>query len=214
MKITLNGIALKIAVPAMILTTAISTGFVLDPGRPETPGISHNIHNGKERIHIQLLGVNDFHGQLNVTREINGRSVGRADYLAAYLKNRKAENKNTLIVHAGDMVGASAPVSSFLQDEPSIEVLNQIGFDVGTLGNHEFDQGVEEMKRLIQGGYNSKSEYFKGAQFPYLSANVLNTKTNLPIFSPYKITKIDDIPIGFIGVVTDDTPTMVRSEND
>lgn len=209
MKITLNGIALKFTIPAMILTTVISAGFVLDSERPETPGTTHNIHNGKERIHIQLLGVNDFHGQLNVTREMNGRSVGRADYLAAYLKNRKAENKNTLIVHAGDMVGASAPVSSFLQDEPTIEVLNQIGFDVGTLGNHEFDQGLEEMKRLIQGGYNRKSEYFKGVQFPYLSANVLNTKTNTPIFSPYKITIIDNIPIGFIGVVTDDTPTMV-----
>ncbi|MFC4799671.1 bifunctional metallophosphatase/5'-nucleotidase [Neobacillus sp. GCM10023253] len=211
MKGALNGNAIRKAVPALILTTVFSAAFVLDSGRPETTGISRIIETGQSRIHVQLLGVNDFHGQLNVTREVNGRPVGRADYLAAYLKERKAKNKNTLIVHAGDMVGASAPVSSLLQEEPSIDVLNQIGFDIGTLGNHEFDRGVKEMLRLIRGGFNQKSEYFIGAGFPYLCANVLNAKTNSPILPPYKIMKIAGIPIGFIGVVTDDTPSMVDS---
>ncbi|WP_284035751.1 bifunctional metallophosphatase/5'-nucleotidase [Neobacillus sp. 114] len=211
MKGALNGNAIRKAVPALILTTVFSAAFVLDSGRPETTGISRIIETGQSRIHVQLLGVNDFHGQLNVTREVNGRPVGRADYLAAYLKERKAENKNTLIVHAGDMVGASAPVSSLLQEEPAIDVLNRIGFDIGTLGNHEFDRGVKEMLRLIRGGFNQKSEFFIGAGFPYLCANVLNAKTNSPLFPPYKIMKVAGVPIGFIGVVTDDTPSMVDS---
>ncbi|WP_423798355.1 bifunctional metallophosphatase/5'-nucleotidase [Neobacillus sp. SAB-20_R2A] len=212
MKGALNGNAIRKAVPALILTTVFSAAFVLDSGRPETTGISHSIETGQSRIHVQLLGVNDFHGQLNVTREVNGRPVGRGDYLAAYLKERKAENKNTLLVHAGDMVGASAPVSSLFQEEPAIHVLNKIGFDIGTLGNHEFDRGTKEMLRLIRGGFNQRSEYFIGAGFPYLCANVLNAKTNSPIFPPYKIMKVAGVPIGFIGVVSDDTPSMVDSK--
>ncbi|MDW2799439.1 metallophosphoesterase, partial [Clostridium boliviensis] len=91
----------------------------------------------KRYVDVQILGINDFHGQLNVTQQVEGKPVGRADYLAAHLKRRAAENKNTLIVHAGDMVGASAPISALLQDEPTIEFLNRIGVDVGTVGNHE-----------------------------------------------------------------------------
>ncbi len=56
------------------------------------------------------------------------------------------------MLHAGDAVGASRPVSALLQDEPTIRFINEIGFDLGTVGNHEFDEGVAEMKRLIDGG--------------------------------------------------------------
>src|SRR5699024_8787496 len=103
-------------------------------------------------VDLQLLSINDLHGQLNVTDTIDGKQVGGADVLATYLKERAADNKNTWMVHVGDAVGASAPVSALLQDEPTIEILNEIGFDLGTIGNHEFDEGVEEMLRLIHGG--------------------------------------------------------------
>lgn len=52
-----------------------------------------------------------------------------------------------------------------LQDEPTIEFLNDLKFDVGTIGNHEFDEGIDEMKRLIYGGYHEKTGNFKGANF-------------------------------------------------
>jgi len=160
-------------------------------------------------IDVQLLGINDFHGQLNVTRKIGGREVGRADYLAAYLKQREAENKNTLLVHAGDAVGASPPVSALLQDEPTIEVLNKLGFDVGTLGNHEFDEGTAEMLRLIHGGYHPATGDFAGADFPYVSANVVDKETKKPILPPYVIKRVNGMPIGFVGVTLTDTPSIV-----
>ncbi|WP_031409439.1 bifunctional metallophosphatase/5'-nucleotidase [Geobacillus vulcani] len=169
----------------------------------EPPASSHRY------IEVQLLGINDFHGQLNVTRKVGGREVGRADYLAAYLKQREAENKNTLLVHAGDAVGASPPVSALLQDEPTIEVLNKLGFDVGTLGNHEFDEGVAEMLRLIHGGYHPATGDFSGADFPYVSANVVDKETKQPILPPYVIKRVNGMPIGFIGVTLTDTPSIV-----
>lgn len=160
-------------------------------------------------IPIQLLGINDLHGQLNVTRNVNGKPAGRVDYLAAYLKQREAENKNTLLIQNGDMVGASPPVSALLQDEPTIEILNKLGFDIGTVGNHEFDEGVTELLRLIKGGSHPKTGKFAGSNFPWIVANVIDEKTGKTILPPYHVIKVNGMPIGFIGVVTTETPTVV-----
>lgn len=160
---------------------------------------------------LQLLGINDFHGQLD-TFNIS-LNAGGIEYLSAYLKQREAQNPNTLLVHAGDIVGASSPVSALLQDEPTITLLNEMGFDVGTVGNHEFDEGVTEMMRLINGGSHPKTvdKYgsFAGANFPYVAANVVNSTTNQPILQPYHIEQVNGVPIGFIGVALSDTPNIV-----
>lgn len=158
---------------------------------------------------IQLLVINDFHGQLNVTRQVNGQPAGRADYLAAYLRQHAAENEHTILLHAGDMIGASPPVSALLQDEPTIEFLNVMGFDIGTVGNHEFDEGAEELLRLIYGGKPSATEGFSGSRFPWIAANIISNQTGKPILPPYKILKRSGMPIGFIGVIMKETPSMV-----
>jgi 5'-nucleotidase len=201
---------LKTAVPALMLSAMITSGNVFAAGQAGNEGKQRKEDAHPHRyMDVQLLGINDFHGQLEVTRNVGGRAVGRADYLAAYLKQREAENKNTLLVHAGDAVGASSPVSALLQDEPTIEFLNKLDFDVGVPGNHEFDEGVDEMLRLIYGGAHPKTGYFRGANFPYVSANVIDKKTGKPILPPYVIKKVKGIPIGFIGVTLSDTPSIV-----
>jgi 2',3'-cyclic-nucleotide 2'-phosphodiesterase / 3'-nucleotidase / 5'-nucleotidase len=174
-------------------------------------------------VHVQLLGINDFHGQLDTWRAIKdstGKVVdysGGIEYLGAYLKKYEAENPaNTLMLSAGDLVGASPPVSALLQDEPTIRFMNELGFDVGTIGNHEFDEGVQEMKRLIYGGYNAKTaQYeakygkFTGSTMDYVVANVVDEKTNEPILPPYVVKTVNGVKIGFIGVVTTETPSIV-----
>jgi 5'-nucleotidase len=201
---------LKTAVPAFLLSAMITSTnvFAAEHAGDEGKRLKADAHQHRY-IDVQLLGINDFHGQLDVTRNVGGRAVGRADYLAAYLKQREAENKNTLLVHAGDMVGASSPVSALLQDEPTIEFLNKLGFDVGTPGNHEFDEGVDEMLRLIYGGVHTATGYFPGADFPYVCANVIDKETGKPILPPYIIKRINGVRIGFIGVTLSDTPTIV-----
>lgn len=144
---------------------------------------------------------------------VSGTKAGSAEYLAAYLKKYKQENTNTLLVHAGDMVGGSPPISSQFQDEPTIEFLNLLHFDVGTPGNHELDEGVNEMKRLIHGGFNKKTGYFQGANTAYSSANIIDRKSGTPLLPPYVIKQMDGIDIGFIGVVTKETNMYVSPEN-
>ncbi|WP_338453372.1 5'-nucleotidase C-terminal domain-containing protein [Niallia oryzisoli] len=194
---------MKKLIPALVLSTSL-LGTTVSAAPPEHSNFK------KRYIPVQLLGVNDFHGQLDVYRTVGGRQVGGAEYLAAYLKKYQAEaKKNTLMVEVGDAVGASAPTSALLQDEPTIEFLNELGFDVGTVGNHEFDEGVEEMMRLIYGGEHEVTGTFEGANFPITVANVMDKETGEHILPPYVIKKVNGMPIGFIGVVTTETPDIV-----
>jgi 5'-nucleotidase len=141
--------------------------------------------------HIQLLGVNDFHGHLEPEGEVGG-----AAWLAAHLDRAAAARPSgtTIRVNAGDMVGASPLVSSHFHDEPTYEAMNLMDFDVGTVGNHEFDEGGEEMLRLIG-----------KARFPYLAANTL-TRDGRPVLPPYRIVDRGGVKVGFIGVTTTSTP--------
>jgi 5'-nucleotidase len=193
---------------------------------------------------IQLLGVNDFHGNLeplatsertyssaptgNVEGQItcDGGAAGGAAYLDAYMDQYAALNPdNTIRVHAGDMVGGSPLISSYFHDEPTIEATNLMEFDVGTLGNHEFDEGGQEMLRLIDGGQrddglqykedasgqlvNTSDPDFAGADYPYISANVVYADTGELVLDPYTIVERDGVKVGFIGVTTEETPDIV-----
>lgn len=175
----------------------------------------YQLYELDQNVQVQLLGINDLHGQLDYSTKVNGEVVGGIEYLAAYLKQREALNPNTLMLHAGDAVGASRPVSALLQDEPTIRFLNEIGFDLGTIGNHEFDEGVAEMLRLIEGGThkNTVEKYgkFEGASFPYVAANVVYEKSGKLVLDPYVIKEVAGVKIGFIGVVTTDTPNIVTA---
>ncbi len=186
----------------------------------------HGPRKGKE-IPVQILGFNDFHGQLS-PRVVSGRPAGGAAVLASYLKAASAgKEERTFIVHAGDFVGASPPNSALLQDEPAISFLNALtskhcsyhrlwNFDcnvIGTLGNHEFDEGKSELLRLIDGGNHASGPFldaaWRGARYGFVSANVVDTKTGKTILPPYAIRNIEGVPIAFIGAVLKETPTIV-----
>lgn len=177
--------------------------------------------------HVKILGFNDFHGALE-QRTLFGRPVGGAAVLGAYLESSAAAAKDgTIIVHAGDHVGATPPVSALLQDEPSISFLNMLANKacsrenkmeprcniVGTLGNHEFDEGVSEMLRLVNGGNHPNGPFlnpeWKGTAFPYVIANVVYESSNDPVLPPYVIKRVNGMPVGFIGIVLKETPTIV-----
>jgi 2',3'-cyclic-nucleotide 2'-phosphodiesterase/3'-nucleotidase/5'-nucleotidase len=164
-------------------------------------------------VKVQLLGMNDLHGKIDITAtdpKRPGMKFGRADYFAAYLRQHEAANPNTILMHSGDMVGGSSPVSALMQDEPTVEIMNSLGFDVGTLGNHEFDEGVDEMLRLIKGGdHPNGTPNYKGMNFPVVAANVEYKDTGLLVLDPYVIKEVGGQKIGFIGVVTTAVPNIV-----
>ena len=109
-------------------------------------------------VELQLLGVNDFHSHLEPPRQ----GLGGAAWLAAHLDRAERSHRGrTIRVHAGDMVGATPLVSSHFHDEPGVEAMNRMKFDVGTLGNHEFDEGAAEALRLVRGGRREGPEAIK-----------------------------------------------------
>ncbi|PMU58239.1 2',3'-cyclic-nucleotide 2'-phosphodiesterase, partial [Pseudomonas sp. GP01-A3] len=126
------------------------------------------------------------------------------------MKQREATSPNTLLVHAGDMIGGSPLISALFQDEPTVEVMEAMGFDVGTVGNHEFDEGIDELKRMINGGEHPKgTKGYDGMNFPVIAANAYDTSTGQLITQPYAIKEVGGKKIGFIGVVTQETPSMI-----
>ena len=181
-------------------------------------------------IPVRLIAFNDFHGHLESGENAidvpdpakPGRTtplrVGGAARLATLIARLRAEQPSNVVVSSGDLVGASPLVSGLFHDEPTIEVMNAIGIDFSVVGNHEFDRGVGELKRLAQGGCSAAiSEHklscnrgpYAGARFPYIAANVLDRVTEQPIFAPTFVKVIDGVRIGFIGAVTRSTPGIV-----
>ena len=169
-------------------------------------------------LKVKLLGFNDFHGQLSTGKLVSSRPVGSAGVLSAYLKAAQTGIENqTIIVHAGDHVGASPAASALLQDEPSIQWLTMLANSActygDTLGNHEFDEGKTELLRLLNGGNHLSGPFledpYKGARVPYVSANVVDEVTRRPILPPYVIKRVQGVPIAFVGAVLEATPTIV-----
>ncbi len=166
-----------------------------------------------ELVKVQLLGVNDLHGQLDTVTKLGSTLAGHMEYTAAALRQEEATNPNTLILHSGDMIGGSPLISALFQDEPTVEVLESIGFDAGTLGNHEFDEGIDELRRMINGGDHPNGTVgYDGMNFPLVAANAYDTKDGELITDPYTVFTVGGQKIGVIGVVTQETPSMIVQE--
>ncbi|MFF5143406.1 bifunctional metallophosphatase/5'-nucleotidase [Streptomyces sp. NPDC013157] len=193
-------------------------------------GTGHGHHGPSRYQDVQLLSFNDLHGNLEPPSGSSGRvteaqadgttktiDAGGVEYLATHLRQARKGKEYSVTAAGGDMVGASPLVSGLFHDEPTIEALNKLDLDVTTVGNHEFDEGAKELARLQNGGchptdgcYTDKK--FKGADFPYLAANVLDEKTDKPILKPYWVWQKKDVRIGFIGVTLEGTPGIVSAD--
>ena len=180
----------------------------------------------KKDTKVQLLAINDFHGNLQPPSGSSGRiatsattnvDAGGVEYLATWIKRLRMTNSNTVTVGAGDLIGASPLISGLFHDEPTIEAMNKIGLNVTGVGNHEFDEGLQELRRMQNGGCHpvdgcQDGDPFGGALFRYLAANVFATATNKTIFPPYKIVRVGGKAgprIAFIGLTLQGTPQIV-----
>ncbi|MBV8634837.1 MAG: bifunctional metallophosphatase/5'-nucleotidase [Burkholderiaceae bacterium] len=174
---------------------------------------------------VHLVALNDFHGNLEAsTYRYTGADhvqhtvkAGGVETLAAALHAWRKEDGQLLLVGAGDLVGASPPLSSMWADEPSIEALNGLGLRVSSVGNHEFDPGRVELLRQQNGGCASPrpdkacqfEKTFTGAHFSYLAANVIDKASGKPILPAYDIEQAHGVKIAFIGAVLKDTASIV-----
>jgi 5'-nucleotidase len=175
------------------------------------------IQQGSE-VEVQLLALNDFHGNILPPTGSSGRvgtvNAGGAEYLATHVRTLSDANRNTFVVSAGDLIGASPLLSALFHDEPTIEAMNMIGLDLNAVGNHEFDEGTTELLRMQNGGCHpvdgcQDGDPFEGADFKFLAANVVNHDTQQTLFPPYTIEHFSGAKIAFIGMTLEGTPNIV-----
>ena len=179
---------------------------------------------------IKIIAFNDFHGQLEspgALRQTPSSSalttvaVGGVDWMAGYVTDLKRQNPNAVVVSAGDIIGATPLLSSLFHDEGTIETMNRLGLDFNAVGNHEFDEGQSELKRMQNGGCHPTNRNtcrgtevgtpvpFEGAKFRFLAANVMEAATGQTVFPAYAIKKVGGIRIGFIGMTLKETVSLV-----
>ena len=177
-----------------------------------------------QRTEVQLLAINDFHGRLEASGDFvpvtraDGSTfnvpLGGAAYLSGAIKSLRTDKSIT--VAAGDLIGATPIASALFLDEPTIEALNLMGLEYSALGNHEFDKGVEELKRIQDGGCMQFTPLtpcglgkpYEGADFTYLGANVFAPDgTNL--FPDAVIHDLGDVQVGIIGLPLSTVPSLV-----
>ncbi len=151
-------------------------------------------------VNLQLLSVNDFHGRLESPATVGGQPVGGAAQLTGLVNQLRAQNPNTAFVSAGDNIGASTFISAIDEDNPTLDVLNRAGLVASAVGNHEFDKGIVD----LTGRVASRSA------FPYLGANVY--RGNQRVLPAYSVTTLGGVRVGFVGVVTEQTGSLVSPD--
>ncbi len=194
---------------------------------------SDGAHDLANVVELRIIAFNDFHGHLepgdNVIAAPDPRHAGAsialrtggAAFLATHIDRLRAAARNSVVISAGDLIGASPLESALFRDEPTVEAMNLIGLDLNAAGNHEFDQGVDELRRLALGGCADKPRGvtrtcanpagpYAGARFPFLSANV-RAADGQTLFAPSLVKTFDGVAVGFIGAVTRSTPGITIS---
>ncbi|MEU3960155.1 bifunctional metallophosphatase/5'-nucleotidase [Streptomyces buecherae] len=218
--------AAVLAAAAGVLATALPAGADTETA---ARGANHGGHG--RTVDVQLLSFNDLHGTLEPPQGSAGTvtqtqpdgttkaiPAGGVEYLATSLREAREGHRYSVTAAGGDMIGASPLLSGLFHDEPSVEAMNKLGLDVSAVGNHEFDEGSAELKRIQNGGCHPKDgcyetgKRFPGADFPYLAANVTSEKTGKPILRPYTVWEHEGVRIGFIGVTLEGTPDVVTAE--
>ncbi|MFE2057544.1 bifunctional metallophosphatase/5'-nucleotidase [Streptomyces sp. NPDC059446] len=218
------------ALAAVAGLTTVGALVAAMPAGAHDRGHGHGHGHPSRTVDVQLLSFNDLHGNLEPPAGSAGtvsetqadgtvKSVpaGGVEYLATSLRTARKGHPYSVTAAGGDMVGASPLLSGLFHDEPTIEALNGLDLDVTAVGNHEFDEGATELGRLQNGGCHpvegcyEKGKKFKGADFPYLAANVTSEKTGKPVLKPYTVWKKNGVKIGFIGVTLEGTPNIVTA---
>jgi 5'-nucleotidase len=159
----------------------------------------HHESPSQRTVDVQILGLNETHGQLTPPLRRSGRLAGSAAILAAYLEREEAENpRRTLILDSGDFM-QGPPISSFFEGASTVEVFNEIGVDGVAVGNHEFDYGQDALQQRIA-----------EADFPFLAANIVDEDTGRAPrgFRPYVVERLRGVKVGVIGLGNPDTKAV------
>jgi len=157
---------------------------------------------------IQILGTNDFHGRI---ANDPGSSAAGAAVMAGAVEQLREQNPNTVFAAAGDLIGASTFESFIANDKPTIDALNEAGLEVSSVGNHEFDQGYDDLVNRVMAPYDAETNPEGGAEWEYLAANV-DEPGDADLIPDTWTQTFGQTEVGFVGAVTEDLPTLVSPD--
>ncbi len=150
---------------------------------------------------LVILHTNDSHSQIETVRSGKGAGLGGIHRRAEYFEQVRNENKDVLILDAGDF-SQGTPYFTIFKGDLEVELMNELGYDVTAIGNHEFDNGIAELARRL-----------RNADFQVVCANYDFSATELKdIIKPYVIVEKAGKKIGIIGLITELT-TLVSKNN-
>jgi 5'-nucleotidase len=173
-------------------------------------------------VHVKIIGFNDFHGYIDAPAGTAAdpanpgvyQASGGAAHLATWVAALKARNPNHVVVSAGDNLGASPLASALFHDEPTVACLGLLGLEFSAVGNHELDEGRDELLRIQNGGCHPVdgcvfNAPYPGASFQYLAANITDRTTGRTILPPYAIKTFQGVPVAFVGAILQAAPSSI-----
>jgi 5'-nucleotidase len=201
---------------SVLLASALLAALTALPARAESAGL----------VNLRILAINDFHGNLKPPpggirikdagdpARSSVVAAGGAEHMATLVKQLREGHKHTIFVSAGDLIGASPLLSAMFHDEPTIESMSLMGLALSSVGNHEFDEGKDELLRMQNGGCHPTDgcrgpHPFPGAAFHYLAASTVVKDTGKTVFPSYEIKSFEGIPVAFIGLTLKGTAGII-----
>jgi 5'-nucleotidase / UDP-sugar diphosphatase len=160
-------------------------------------------------VALTILFFNDIHGHLapfEIKTDRGYQEVGGIARLATLIENIRDENTKkgipTVVLIAGDILQGT-PMSTVFKGEPDVKCFNEMGVDAITVGNHEFDFGLENFMKLQE-----------LAEFPFISANIIEKETGTLLCEPaWSMPLSAGMTLTVIGITTDDLLTTTKAEN-
>ncbi len=161
------------------------------------------VKSGKEET-ITILHTNDIHGQTDShTDKKSNEEKGGLDHLGSVIRTEKVKDPDgTLLLDAGD-ISTGGAVSDYFKALPIVDVMNELGYDAMTVGNHEFDNGRVALVEIAN-----------RAKFPILSANLVDNGQGEKINAkPYVIKDVKGFKVGILGLTTPESFSMLTKED-
>ena len=191
------------------------------------PLMSHSVAS-HAAVKVQILSFNDFHGNLKppsggdasmeLSEDPTQQALGGSEYLSTTLSLLRQKARHSITASAGDLIGGSPLLSGMFHNEPTVDSMEALKLDVSSVGNHEFDDGLTELLRMQYGGCHPQDgcyfadEAYDGADFPWLAANVLYSRSGKSVLPQTWVKRVGGVDIGFIGMTLSGTPALVSQE--
>jgi len=156
--------------------------------------------NPDQTYNLTILHTNDNHGRFWPNRHGEYGMAARATLIQSIRDEVASNGGHTLLLSGGD-INTGVPESDLQDAEPDFKGMNYMAYDAMALGNHEFDNPISVLR-----------QQYEWARFPFLSANILDKNTGMPLFKGHQMFDLDGLKVAVVGFTTEDTVRIGNPE--